>query len=52
MKQFWYLVFQITVDSPDAKLKLVHHSLEIAEVALANCWRIDLWESQWWEIIS
>lgn len=53
MKQFWHLVFQITVNSPDAKLKLVHHSLEVAEVALADCWRIDLlWEEKWWEIVS
>jgi len=45
-------VFQITVGSPAAQMKLVHHFLQIAEIALAACWRIDLWESLWWEIVS
>lgn len=33
----WYLVFQLAVDIPDAQIKLIYHSLEIAEVILVYC---------------
>ncbi|XP_021240406.1 RNA helicase Mov10l1 isoform X2 [Numida meleagris] len=36
----------LTVDIPDAQIKLMHHSLETAEVVLVDYWRIDLlWKS-------